>query len=57
MNEFYKTIAGSSPKLVRGLVQCKICKKIQKVDSSQALQTGWPKCHGYTMTLDVELIK
>lgn len=41
-------------KLRRGLVQCRECKCIQKVNSAGALSSGWPKCCGYTMTLDVE---
>jgi len=41
-------------KLRRGLVQCRTCKRIESVESASCMQTGWPKCCGYTMTLDVE---
>lgn len=55
MKELYEKLANSSPKLQRGLVQCRICKKIKKVDSDDCLLRGWPKCHNETMTLDVEV--
>lgn len=54
--KIYKIIAKSTPKLERGLVQCRKCKKIIKVDSAEALRVGWPTCHEYTMTLDVDLL-
>lgn len=47
-------IVEQSPLLKRGSVQCKTCKRIEKVNSADCLRYGWPKCHGYTMTLDVE---
>lgn len=48
----YKSIANSHPKLQRGLVWCRTCGGSQKVDVSNALRYGWPKCCGYTMTID-----
>ena len=46
-------MANAHPKLKRGLVQCRQCKKISNINIAGALQYGWPKCHGRTMTLDV----
>ena len=54
MNVPYEDIVKQNPLLRRGEVQCRICKKIIDVNSAECLQKGWPKCHGYTMTLDVE---
>jgi len=48
----YNEMANSHPSLARGMVWCTVCKRSQKVNSSQAFQTGWPKCCGYTMTID-----
>lgn len=39
-------------KLARGQVWCRTCRRSQKVDSTVCLQSGWPKCCGYTMTID-----
>ena len=33
------------------LVQCSVCKRQEVVDFGTCLRSGWPKCHGYTMTL------
>lgn len=41
-----------SPKLARGVVWCHTCGATQRVDSVSCLQRGWPKCCGYTMSLD-----
>lgn len=39
------------PSLARGLVWCRHCKRGPvKVDNG--LANGWPKCCGYTMTID-----
>lgn len=38
--------------LERGQVWCRECGKSQKVDTMYCLSSGWPKCCGYTMTLD-----
>lgn len=40
------------PKLSRGQVWCQRCYRTQKVDGSKAMLFGWPKCCGYTMTID-----
>lgn len=48
----YKDIASANPQMQRGKVWCTVCKRMEKVDSADCLRTGWPKCCGYTMTLD-----
>jgi Zn finger protein HypA/HybF involved in hydrogenase expression len=48
----YRKIADSHPSLSRGQVWCRTCKRSVKVDSADCLQNGWPKCCGYTMTID-----
>lgn len=41
------------PQIARGLVWCTVCGNRQRVDGVKAtLSSGWPKCCGYTMTLD-----
>jgi hypothetical protein len=48
----YENIANSHPKLSRNMVWCRICKRSQKVNTVNCLQKGWPRCCGYTMTID-----
>jgi len=48
----HEQIARDVPQLRRGMVWCKTCGRSQKVDSAECLRSGWPKCHGYTMTID-----
>lgn len=48
----YKEMANSHPKLQRGMVWCRTCKRSLKVDSAECLRSGWPECHGETMTID-----
>ncbi len=45
-------IAKQIPQLARGRVWCSQCGKTQRVDSASAMRNGWPKCCGYTMTID-----
>lgn len=45
-------LAKSHPKLERGQVWCRTCGHTQRVDSADCLRHGWPKCCGYTMTID-----
>ena len=45
-------LTSSHPSLQRGMVWCRICGRSQRVDSAGALRNGWPKCCGYTMTID-----
>lgn len=41
------------PQIKRGKVWCTVCGREQSVNGvSATLQTGWPKCCGYTMTID-----
>ncbi len=51
-DELIARLARSHPKLERGMVWCKSCGASIKVNSSNCLQYGWPKCCGYTMTID-----
>lgn len=48
----YSTMSKAHPKLERGQVWCRSCGSTRLVDSSLCLQIGWPKCCGYTMTID-----
>lgn len=50
-NAMYEDMA-SSPQMKRGQVWCHQCGNTQRVNSAQCLKTGWPKCCGYTMSLD-----
>lgn len=44
---------GEIPQFKRGKVWCKTCGREQAVDAvSATLGGGWPKCCGYTMTID-----
>lgn len=52
MSGLYDVFANSHPKLKRGRVWCTECGRSEPVDSAVALAFGWPKCCGYTMTLD-----
>ncbi|MCU7840843.1 MAG: hypothetical protein KZQ94_15875 [Candidatus Thiodiazotropha sp. (ex Troendleina suluensis)] len=45
-------LANCHPKLRRGQVWCHECGRTQKVNSGHALANGWPKCCGYTMSID-----
>ena len=35
-----------------GRVWCRECGRSVTVNAAVALQSGWPKCHGLTMTID-----
>ena len=48
----HEAIAKSHPKLERGQVWCTVCSRSESVKAAGALQHGWPKCCGYTMTID-----
>jgi hypothetical protein len=45
-------LAAVHPSLARGRVWCRSCGASQGVNSAGALRNGWPKCCGYTMTID-----
>ena len=53
MTSLHETLAKCHPKLQRGQVWCRTCGRTQRVDSADAMRAGWPKCHGYTMTIDI----
>lgn len=48
----YNAIAESHKKLQRGQVWCRQCGATKHVDPVKCLRHGWPKCCGYTMTID-----
>lgn len=53
MSQFDKTpVPDGIPQLTRGQVWCRQCGATRRVDSSYAMRNGWPKCCGYTMTID-----
>jgi len=35
-------------------VHCRECGRTQEVDAAISLKNGWPKCCGYTMTIDCD---
>lgn len=45
-------LADSHPALARGMVWCRSCGRSERVYSAYCLRHGWPKCCGYTMTID-----
>lgn len=47
----HDTIAQSHSALIQGRVRCETCGSEARVDSAECLRSGWPKCCGYTMTL------
>jgi hypothetical protein len=47
-----KTIARDIPQLARGQVWCRQCGATKRVASAEAMRNGWPKCCGFTMTID-----
>jgi len=52
-SEFYNILAEyTHPSIQRGQVWCRECGGTQKVNPAYSLQHGWPKCCGYTMTID-----
>lgn len=48
----YEALGACHPKLSRGQVWCTRCGASKRVDSAAALRYGWPKCCGFTMTID-----
>lgn len=50
--DLYTEIAEKVPQIARGKVWCRTCRREENVDGVQALRRGWPKCCGYTMTID-----
>lgn len=33
-------------------VRCTVCGREERTDHGRSLETGWPKCCGYTMRLE-----
>jgi hypothetical protein len=52
MRELIDTLAASHPSMTRGQVWCRTCGATRRQDSATAMRFGWPKCCGYTMTID-----
>lgn len=59
LNAFVTKLAGVHdrlatvhPSLARGQVWCRTCGASRGVNTAGALRDGWPKCCGYTMTID-----
>jgi len=48
----YRGLIAAHPSLERGRVWCRECGHTERVDGAKALRHGWPKCCGYTMTID-----
>jgi len=48
----FDPIVKSTPQLARGKVWCRTCRRELSVDSGDCMRNGWPKCCGYTMTID-----
>lgn len=47
-----EAVVSSCPILKRGLVWCRHCQRVRDVNAADCLQRGWPKCCGFTMTID-----
>lgn len=48
----HNELANCHHSLQRGMVWCRTCGRSAKVNSAEAMKHGWPKCCGYTMTID-----
>lgn len=48
----YDRVTSDVPQLGRGQVWCYVCGFTQRVQSSECLRHGWPKCCGQTMGID-----
>jgi Zn finger protein HypA/HybF involved in hydrogenase expression len=45
-------VVSEVPQLERGRVWCTTCGRSESVNAAESLRHGWPKCCGYTMTVD-----
>lgn len=52
MTSIHDKIAADVPQIGRGMVWCTVCGRSQRVNGAECLRSGWPKCCGYTMTID-----
>ena len=48
----FEEMANSHPKMRRGMVWCRTCGRAEKVNAAHCLKFDWPRCCGYTMTID-----
>ena len=46
----HEQLIESHPKLARRRVWCRTCRATKRVENG--LRAGWPKCCGFTMTID-----
>ena len=40
------------PQIARGQVWCHACGRTERVNGGEAMRHGWPKCCGFTMSID-----
>jgi len=52
VSSLHSRIADDVPQIKRGLCWCTVCGRVTNVDGADCLAHGWPKCCGYTMTID-----
>ena len=52
LDELHQNIALDVHGKEMGYVWCRECGRKQKVDYAKCYAEGWPKCCGYTMTID-----
>jgi len=55
MGEYNEPLGTNIPKIARGQTWCIRCgntKRLNGVDTLNGQNGGWPKCCGYTMTID-----
>ncbi len=52
VSRLHRAVVDDVPQLRRGRVWCRTCGATRRVDSGDCLAHGWPKCCGYTMTID-----
>ena len=56
--EFFRRISGIHSRIASealpnvNRVWCRSCGRSEPVDAAECLARGWPKCCGYTMTID-----
>lgn len=53
LRESFQKLADDCPTLKAGIVHCSKCLTERKVDVVECMLTGWPECHGETMSLGV----
>ena len=51
-NNIISDVIENTPHIDWSYVTCRICGKRVDVDPRRAFKKGWPKCCGYTMTID-----